>query len=199
MPSLYCLSCTFQISCNSPFNLPLILLLCAVSQQANSQAAQSSLCLAAYGACRKYQDSAPAAISACSQSQSGLTSKIKSLATNNNLVTKALSSLGKLTAKGSSIKEAAAAGGVKQAATTAANYTCADVISLTNQLQDLIEDNPASTQVADVAVKLVNATLVATCSTTDLQVLSAATDKLNATDDLIASEPDDVQGVLEGM
>jgi hypothetical protein len=49
-----------------------------------------------------------------------------------------------------------------------------------------------------VAERLENATAVATCADTELQALVLATEALDATDNMIASELEDVQDVLEG-
>jgi hypothetical protein len=52
--------------------------------------------------------------------------------------------------------------------------------------------------VATVAERLENATAVATCADSELQALVQATEALDATDNMIASELEDVQDVLEG-
>ncbi len=49
-----------------------------------------------------------------------------------------------------------------------------------------------------MAERLENATAVATCADTELQALVLATEALDATDNMIASELEDVQDVLEG-
>ncbi len=51
---------------------------------------------------------------------------------------------------------------------------------------------------ATVAERLENATAVATCADSELQALVQATEALDATDNMIASELEDVQDVLEG-
>jgi hypothetical protein len=159
-----------------------------VSQQANNQAAQNAACLAAFGSCRKYQDSVTPAVAACSQSSKALTSKLQSLTNNIAAVTKARKSLLSL----SSRTEPA---GTRQKATT---YTCADIIAFAAELQNLIEDNPASTMIAMVAEKLVNATAVATCSAADVATLVAASNSLDEVDNLITADLESVQDTLEG-
>jgi hypothetical protein len=52
--------------------------------------------------------------------------------------------------------------------------------------------------VATVAERLENTTAVATCADSELQALVQATEALDATDNMIASELEDVQDVLEG-
>jgi hypothetical protein len=61
----------------------------AVSKSSAAMANQTAACLAAFGNCRKTQDVAGAAISTCEQLPDSLTSKMKQLTTNKDLVNSA--------------------------------------------------------------------------------------------------------------
>jgi hypothetical protein len=154
-----------------------------VSAQANSQTAQNQACLSAFGTCRKYQDDVGPAISSCDQKPSALTSKLKSLLENQNMVNNAQAAIAKLTS----------GAGLRQSSTT-----CSDIISLTEQLKDLIDNNPASTRIADVAALLINASSVATCTAAEKQALQESNDEIRIAEQQIANEANFVQDTLSG-
>ena len=81
---------------------------------------------------------------------------------------------------------------------SAGSYTCGDIISLTEQLKDLIDNNPASTRIADVAALLINASSVATCSATEKQALQESNDEISIAEQQIANEANFVQDTLSG-
>jgi len=158
-----------------------------VSAQANSQTAQNQACLSAFGTCRKYQDDVGPAISSCDQKPSALTSKLKSLLENQNMVNNAQAALAKLTS----------GAGLRQS--SGSSFTCGDIISLTEQLKDLIDNNPASTKIADVAALLINASSVATCTAAEKQALQESNDEISIAEQQITNEANFVQDTLSGQ
>ncbi len=158
-----------------------------MSAQANSQTAQNQACLSAFGTCRKYQDDVGPAISSCDQKPSALTSKLKSLLENQNMVNNAQAAIAKLTS-GAGLRQSSAS----------SSYTCGDIISLTEQLKDLIDNNPASTRIADVAGLLINASSVAKCTAAEKQALQESNDEISIAEQQIANEANFVQDTLSG-
>ena len=156
-----------------------------MSSQANSQTVQNQACLTVYGTCSKYQDDVPPAISACDQNPSALNSKLKSLTQNQNLVNSVQAALAALATK-------------VYAKQSIPSYTCADVVSFTNQLLDLMENNPASTSIADVAEKIINATRSAVCTASELKALEDLNADIDSTESVFDTAIDDTQGTLEG-
>ena len=130
----------------SPPKCPFCLL---VSAYANSMTIQSQSCLSAYGTCRKYQDDASAAISACDQSPTGLASKLKSLTANQNAVNQAQVVIGQLKTRQQLLNFR-----------LQSQYKCSDVVVLTSAMVDALNENPASLLVGQLAESIVNASAV---------------------------------------
>ena len=162
-----------------------------MSTVANSLATKSQACLAAFSTCRKYQDDVGSAISACDQSPSGLTSKLKSLTTNKNLVNDAQAAIA---SKVKQLKQLVVPDNTRQAAVLA----CTDLLTNTQDMVDAMKENPASLEVGNLAEGVVNISKVVTCSAADIAQLQSLDSSISEAEVLIADELDNVQSSLEG-
>jgi hypothetical protein len=160
----------------------------SVSTFANNMTSQNQACLAAFGTCRKYQDDASAAISACDQSPIGLASKLKSLATNQNSVDEAQATMSSLRARKGALN-------FRQQQQT--QIQCADVVDFAAEMTYALKENPASQKIAKVAKRIANASGVI-CSQDEISSLEAADAEINATETLIVEELASVQESLLG-
>ena len=76
--------------------------------------------------------------------------------------------------------------------------SCGNVISDTDTIIDYMKDNPASTLIADLAEKVINASRVVVCSASEIAAVQNLNSAINETESKIAEELDNVQSDLEG-
>ena len=163
-----------------------LFLLYIVSTYANTMATMNQACLSAYGTCRKYQDDASPAISACDQNPAGLASKLKSLTDNANAVNAARAANAARARRGLLLN-------MRQQTAS----QCSDVVDLTNSMVEALKDNPASTLVGQIAEQIVNATSVV-CTPDDIASLNKLDADINDTETSIVDELANVQDSLLG-
>ena len=170
-----------------------------VSAQATTQASQTQACVAAYGTCRKYQDASVTAVAACNQSPTAVASSLKSITTNKAQVNKAQAAIQSLAKKSlnPAVKELSQLP-LLNLRQQQPSYTCADVVFLTNELIGLMDDNPASTLIADVADQLVNATAVASCTADQVAALTTLDNNINTAEAQFDEQLQEFQDTLEG-
>jgi N-methylhydantoinase B/oxoprolinase/acetone carboxylase alpha subunit len=142
-----------------------------------------------YGLCRKYQDDASALISACDQSPTGLTSKLKSLVDNQNAVNDAQAAIQNKVKNGIP--------NIKQQQ-PAQETSCQLAIRLIEQMIDTLKQNPASQQVAQLAKEAADAAIKAICNAADISSLQMLDADISDTEGAISEELDNVQNFLEG-
>ena len=160
----------------------------SVSVFANNLTTQNQACLTAYSTCRKYQDDASPAISACDQSPTQLTSKLKSLTDNQNAVNRAQATIGQLKTRQLALN-------MRQ---LPSQYTCSDVVFLTSEMADALNENPASKLVGQLADKVANASSVV-CSSAQIASLITLDNTINDAETNIAEELTNVQDSLQGL
>jgi hypothetical protein len=158
-----------------------------VSTFANNLSVQTQACLAAFSMCRRYQDSAGDAISSCSLSPSGLTSKLKELQANKAAVTQATAALAALKVR--LLTKQAVSGG---------ETTCSYLLSLSQALVAAMKDNPASQLVGRLAEEVLSTAGKVVCSAADAAALQSLDGSLSSAASLIDEEVASVQSDLEG-
>ncbi len=163
-----------------------------MSAYANNLSAQNQACFSAYASCRKYQDAAAPAITACQQSPSGIASKLKALTQNKNKIDQAQAAIGQLVTKN---VKGNAPNTIKQQDSI---FTCKDTILFANELNEALQDNPASLKIARLAEKVVNASKVV-CSNEEIANLLAVNKGIDETEEMVDKEIINSQNVLEGM
>ena len=167
----------------------------SVSSQANAQSALTQTCLAAFATCRRYPDDTTTAISACSQNPTALASGLKSITVNKEQVNVAQAGIQSLAKRGLGLAVKGLVMNLRQQTPT---YTCSDVVTLSANLVDLMDDNPASTLIADVAEQVTNATRVATCDASQVAALQNIDSSISATEAIFDTALEELQSTLEG-
>jgi len=138
--------------------------MCKFSDQAKAIAAALKNCTAAFGKCRKYEDDANTAISACSTDSTKLTAKASTLSANSAAVKSAL------------VKVKTLASNSSRRLTRAAT-SCGEVINYVDMLVKMAENFPSTPEIATTAAKITAANV--TCTTTEKATLTSAETKLN--------------------
>jgi hypothetical protein len=167
-----------------------------VSTFANNLSTQKDACSNAFSNCRKTQDSAGAIISACSQSPNALTSKLKGLTSNLDLVNQSQKALGSVKSRVFLSKQAVVAAAIPVLSARAA--LCSDLLAATDDMLQALKENPASQKVGDFAKDVVNLTATVVCSAADLADIAGRQSDVAASTALIQKEVEEVQNDLEG-
>merc|ERR1711997_383936 len=129
--------------------------LCKASDEAKAISEALKNCTEAFGKCRKFEDDANTAISACSSDSSKLTEKATTLKANSAAVTAAKDKVATLTSSTRRLTRTAS--------------TCAEVITYATELAAMAKAFPASPMIETTAAKIIGAGNV-TC--TSAEVLS---------------------------
>jgi len=107
----------------------------------------------------------------------------------------AQASISKIKSASRSLPAAATSNG--SARQQALQFTCAEVVDFAKGLAAALEENPASSLVAELAGNVANATGVV-CSATEIAALAKADTDLNAAEASIQDELENVQDSLQG-
>lgn len=154
---------------------------CKFSDQAKAIATALKSCTAAFGKCRKYEDAANTAISACSTDSTKLTEKASTLSANAAALKLAQDKVTAL--KSNSTRRL-----------TRAASTCAEVITYATKLVKMSENFPSSPDIATTAAKISGANV--TCSASEKASLTSVSTELDKAAATIAIALDAVQEQL---
>ena len=168
-----------------------------MSTFANNLSTQKDACSNAFSNCRKTQDGAGAIISACSQSPNALTSKLKGLTSNLDLVNQSQKALGSVKSRVFLSKQAVVAAAAIPVLSARAAL-CSDLLAATDDMLQALKENPASQKVGDFAKDVVNLTATVVCSAADLADIAGRQSAVAASATLIQKEVEEVQNDLEG-
>jgi len=122
--------------------------MCKASDEAKAISAALKTCTAAFGKCRKFEDDANTAITACGSDSSKLTAKATTLSANSAALTAAQAKVATLT------------NSTRRMARTAS--TCAEVVTYATDLAAMAKNFPASPAIVTTAAKITGASV--TCS-----------------------------------
>merc|ERR1711913_106972 len=138
---------------------------CKANKEAAAITSALKNCTTAFGKCRKFEDAASTALSSCSSDSSKLTKKAANLAANNASMTAAKEKMSSLASSRS--------GGVgilgSNEDRTAAS--CAEIITISQTIVKITNQNPQSTKITTYAKKI----STATASTSQLDAVNAET------------------------
>jgi len=134
---------------------------CKASKESSAITAALKKCTTAFGKCRKFEDAASTAIMSCASDSSKLTKKAANLAANNASMTAAKEKMASLAS--SRFRQ------VRSPGSSAAS--CAEVITISETITKMVEQNPQSTKITIMAKKISTATV--TCSTAEKASMAA--------------------------
>merc|ERR1712020_670691 len=129
---------------------------CKANKESAAITAALKNCTAAFGMCRKFEDDAHSALSACASDSGKLTKKAANLAANNASMTAAkekMASLASSRSVGGNI-------GGNNRADAAAN--CAEIITISQTIVQITNQNPQSKMITTYAQKITSATVTCT-------------------------------------
>merc|ERR1719479_276552 len=138
---------------------------CKANKEAAAITAALKNCTAAFGKCRKYEDDAHSALSACASDSSKLTKKAANLAANNASMTAAKEKMASLASSRSNGKG-------RQAA------SCTEIITISQTIVKITDQNPQSTMITTYAQKITSATV--TCTSEEKTLLQAEVTSMEA-------------------
>merc|ERR1712038_961868 len=131
---------------------------CEANKEAAAITSALKNCTTAFGKCRKFEDAASTALSSCSSDSSKLTKKAANLAANNASMTAAKEKMSSLASSRS--------GGVgilgSNEDRTAAS--CAEIITISQTIVKITNQNPQSTKITTYAKKISTATVTCTAA-----------------------------------
>merc|ERR1711874_31017 len=131
---------------------------CKANKEAAAITSALKNCTTAFGKCRKFEDAASTALSSCSSDSSKLTKKAANLAANNASMTAAKEKMSSLASSRS--------GGVgilgSNEDRTAAS--CAEIITISQTIVKITNQNPQSTKITTYAKKISTATVTCTAA-----------------------------------
>merc|ERR1711881_328570 len=130
---------------------------CKASNESKAITAALGKCTAAFGKCRKYEDDAHSALSACASDSGKLTKKAANLAANNASMTAAKEKMASLA---SSRSGGGNIGGNNRADAVA---NCTEIITISQTIVKITNAFPQSTMITTYAQKISSATV--TCTT----------------------------------
>jgi len=137
--------------------------MCKASDEAKAIAAALKKCTSAFGKCRKFEDDANTAISACSSDTSKLTAKATTLTANSAAVTAAKDKVASLASSNST----------RRLVRAASISTCAEVIIYAGKLAAMAEAFPASPEIT-VTAGLIIAVTDVNCTAAEITSLVSA-------------------------
>jgi len=130
---------------------------CKANKEAAAITAALKNCTSAFGVCRKYEDAASTALSTCSSDTSKMTKKAANLAANNASMTAAKEKMSSL-ASSRSI-------GRSPSGRADAAASCTEIITISQTIVKITNQNPQSTKITTYAKKISSATV--TCTTAE--------------------------------
>merc|ERR1719400_2165992 len=143
---------------------------CKANKESAAITAALKNCTAAFGKCRKYEDDAHAALSACASDSSKLTQKAANLAANNASMTAAKEKMSGLATSRQDWNLVAAA--------RADVSSCADIITTSQTIAKHANNFPQSPKIATYAMKIVAA--VVNCTTDEKALLQVEVTSMEA-------------------
>merc|ERR1712223_1151311 len=158
---------------------------CKFSTEAKTIANQLKNCTKAFGKCRKYEDDAITAITACNSNSNSLTLKVATLTKNAEALAKAQKTVKAL------------AGSRRQRSSTAAT-SCVEVISLSTKLAVMVIQFPSSPQIIVTATKI-SASSTVSCSAAEKTSLKGLETKLKDAADTLQTAIDAAQAQLQTL
>jgi len=159
---------------------------CKMSEQASAVKTKLDECKKAFGKCRKYQDAAGDAISACSQGSSALTSKAAKISSNKNAMDKAKEKI-----------QALISGTTGRRSVRATATSCAQVIAKTAQLAAAATASPSSEQVTTLANEISEVSATVSCNAVEKISLSVTTNALDIAIAIVQTAFNAIQALLE--
>merc|ERR1712038_1915253 len=158
---------------------------CKFSTEAKTIANQLKNCTKAFGKCRKYEDDAITAITACNSNSNSLTLKVATLTKNAEALAKAQKTVKALAASR------------RQRSSTAAT-SCVEVISLSTKLAVMVIQFPSSPQIIVTATKI-SASSTVSCSAAEKTSLKGLETKLKEASDTLQTAIDAAQAQLQTL
>merc|ERR1711936_472540 len=133
---------------------------CKASKESSAITQALKACTTAFGKCRKFEDAASTAIMSCASDSSKLTKKAANLAANNASMNTAKEKMASLASSRYH--------NVRQARSAA---SCAEVITISQTIVKITEQNPQSTKITTYSKKISSATV--TCTTEEKATMAA--------------------------
>merc|ERR1712223_1139234 len=158
---------------------------CKFSTEAKTIANQLKNCTKAFGKCRKYEDDAITAITACNSNSNSLTLKVATLTKNAEALAKAQKTVKAL------------ASSRRQRSSTAAT-SCVEVISLSTKLAVMVIQFPSSPQIIVTATKI-SASSTVSCSAAEKTSLKGLETKLKDAAATLQTAIDAAQAQLQTL
>jgi len=158
---------------------------CKMSDQASAVKNKLDECKKAFGKCRKYQDAAGDAISACSQETSKLTKDAAKLNSNKNAMEKASAKIKALASLGIGRRS------VRQVATS-----CAQVIAKAAQLTAVATANPSGDQVATLANEISEVSATVECNAVEKISLTVTSNALDIAIAIVTTAFNAIQNLI---
>merc|ERR1712088_663288 len=141
---------------------------CKANKEAAAITAALKNCTAAFGMCRKFEDDAHSALSACASDSGKLTKKAANLAANNASMTAAKEKMASLAASRSLGRNTGRA--------DAAAASCTEIITISQTIVKITNQNPQSPKITTYAKKISTSTVTcSTASSTQLDAVNADT------------------------
>merc|ERR1712038_435515 len=159
---------------------------CKFSTEAKTIANQLKNCTKAFGKCRKYEDDAITAITACNANSNSLTLKVATLTKNAEALAKAQKT----------VKALAGSRRHQRSSTTATS--CVEVISLSTKLAVMVIQFPSSPQIIVTATKI-SASSTVSCSAAEKTSLKGLETKLKDAADTLQTAIDAAQAQLQTL
>merc|ERR1711936_247406 len=158
---------------------------CKFSTEAKTIANQLKNCTKAFGKCRKYEDAAITAITACNSNSNSLTLKVATLTKNAEALAKAQKTVKALAAS-------------RRQRTSTAATSCVEVISLSTKLAVMVIQFPSSPQIIVTATKI-SASSTVSCSAAEKTSLKGLETKLKEAADTLQTAIDAAQAQLQTL